>query len=39
MITIKSKHEIEGMKKSGEILSKIHIGLRDITWYYNFRNK
>ena len=30
MITIKSKHEIEGMKKSGEILSKIHIGLRDI---------
>ena len=30
MITIKSKQEIEGMKKSAEILSKIHIGLRDI---------
>ena len=30
MITIKSKQEIEGMKKAGEIISKIHIGLRDI---------
>lgn len=30
MITIKSKKEIDGMKKSAEILSKIHINLRDI---------
>ena len=29
MITIKSKREIEGMKKSAEILAKIHINLRD----------
>lgn len=30
MITIKSKKEIDGMRKSAEILSKIHINLRDI---------
>lgn len=30
MITLKSKREIEGMKKAGAVLAGMHIGLRDI---------
>lgn len=30
MITLKSPREIEGMRKSGELLDNTHIGLRDI---------
>jgi Methionine aminopeptidase len=30
LITLKSAREIEGMRKSGELLANTHIGLRDI---------
>ena len=30
MITIKTKEEIEKMRKAGEILAKIHLNIKDI---------
>ena len=30
MITIKTKEEIEKMRKAGEILAKIHLGIKDM---------